>query len=55
MLVWSQGKEESVLTMSEVPQLEVSALLTLCAREMKTTLKMKNSGGLIYFFSTSHR
>ena len=55
MLVWSQEKGESVLLISNVSRINVPALLTLCAREMKTTLKMKNSGGLMCSFSTSHR
>ena len=46
MLVWPQGRGESVLMMSNLSGTDVSALLTLCAKEIKTTLKMKNSGGL---------
>ena len=55
MLVLPRGKGESVPTLSNVSQIDVHNSLTLCASEMNTTLKMKKSGGLMYFLKTSHR
>ena len=44
-----------MLSFSDVSRTIISFSLTLWAKEMKTTLKAKNNGGLMYSFKTSHR